>query len=87
MIWWSGGSRDEMVSDKCPAEPRRVGLGDNPPARTGCASVTQARGSLQHNGDCEDEPSYLASLKRNKTFLRGISSLLLQLCSDIYFAH
>lgn len=37
--------------------------------------------------ETEDEPSYLASLMRNKTFLRGISSLLLQLCSDIYFAH
>lgn len=76
-----------MVSDECPAEPRRVGLGDDPPARTGCAPVTKARGSLQHDRDCKDEPSYLASLKRNKTFFRGISSLLLQLCSDIYFAH
>lgn len=41
----------------------------------------------RHDGDCTDKPLYLVSLKRNKTFFRGISSLLLQLCSDIYFAH
>lgn len=35
---------------------------------------------------CKDEPSYLVSLKRNKTYFRGISSPLLQLCSDIHCA-